>query len=121
MKERALRQALDSMAELAGVAGCALVEVGPGMVWHAAGQSEQMHILSEAASDYWRLYKRLDNHFTELGDMRAAVFMHVHGRITLIPCGKDMLLVALTHEKAAVDWSEWQNKTKQLAQLVDQL
>ena len=121
MKGDSLKAALNDMGTLTGVAGCALVEVGTGMVWHAAGQSERMHILSEAASDYWRLYKRLDNHFTELGDMRAAVFMHVHGRITLIPCGKDMLLVALTHEKAAVDWSEWQSRTKELAQLVDQL
>ena len=121
MKEQTLRLALEDMAGLTGVAGCALVEVGTGMVWHAAGQTERMHILSEAASDYWRLYKRLDNHFTELGDMRAAVFMHLHGRITLIPCGKGMLLVGLTHETTAVDWSEWQSKTKHLAQFVNQL
>ncbi len=121
MKEQGLRQELDSMAELPGVEGCALVEVVTGMVWHAAGRSEKMQLLSEAASDYWRLYKRLGTHFTELGDMRACAFMHVDSRITLIPCGKDMLLVALTREKAAVNWSEWQNKTRQLAGLVNQL
>ncbi len=121
MKEKILRQELSSMAGLTGVEGCALVEVDTGMVWHAAGQSEKMQILSEAASDYWRLYKRLNAHFADLGEMRASVFMHVHSRITLMPCGKDMLLVALTREKTPVNWTEWQSKTKQLADLVNQL
>ena len=121
MKEQSLRDDLNRMAALPGMQGCALVEVSAGMVWYAAGQSLEMQNIAEAASDYWRLYQRLNGHFTQLGHMKAAVFMHVHGRITLMPCGKDMLLVALTHEKTAVDWSEWQNKTKQLAQLVDQL
>lgn len=122
MKEQILRQQLDDMAELPGVEGCALVEVDTGMVWRATGQSEKMQILSEAASDYWRLYKRLNLNaqFAELGEMRASVFMHMHSRITLMPCGKDILLVALTRENTAVNWHEWQNRGKQLAGLVDQ-
>lgn len=121
MKEASLREALVSMADMPGVEGCALVEVDTGMVWHAAGQSEKMQLLSEAASDYWRLYKRLNGHFSELGEMRASVFMHVLSRITLMPCGKDMLLVGLTREQTPVNWSEWQSRTQQLANLVNLL
>jgi len=121
MKAQTLRHELDAMAALPGVEGCALVEIEAGMVWHTAGHRGDMQTLSEAASDYWRLYTRLDRHFTELGDMRASAFMHAKGSITLLPCGKGMLLVALTDGKSTVDWSQWQRKAKDLAKLVNHL
>lgn len=119
MKAKILQVLLNSMAELPGVEGCALVEIGAGMVWNTAGKMEGMQNLAEAASDYWRLYRRLDHHFSELGDLKASVFMHAKGSITLLPCGEGMLLVALTRQKSTVNWAQWQGKAKELAKMVD--
>lgn len=116
-----ISQGLDEMTTLPGVEGCALVEIQTGMVWYSAGKVTEMQSISEAASDYWRLYTRLDNHFVKLGDMRAAAFMHTQGSLTLLPCGKGVLLVALTREKSTVNWTQWQSKAKELAVLVNLL
>lgn len=121
MKEKQLRDALESMASTPGLEGCALVEIEAGMVWHHAGHIQGVQTFAEAASDYWRLYTRLADQFKDLGGLRASVMMHTHGRITLLPCGTGMLLVTLTRQQSGVDWSAWQEKTKELAQLVDQL
>ncbi|MDO5288222.1 MAG: hypothetical protein Q4F13_01115 [Pseudomonadota bacterium] len=104
-----------------GLQGCALVEIEAGMVWHHAGYIEGVQTFAEAASDYWRLYQRLAHQFQDLGDLKASVMMHAHGRITLLPCGSGMLLVTLTRQKSEIDWTLWQEKTRALARLVDAL
>ena len=71
MTQQALRDALEAMAALPGVDGCALVEVDAGMVWHHAGQIEGVQTFAEAASDYWRLYGRLAGQFEDLGELRT--------------------------------------------------
>lgn len=119
MKAKVLHIVLNTMADLPGVEGCALVEIETGMVWHTAGQMQGIQHLAEAASDYWRLYTRLDHHFTEIGEMKTSIFIHAKGKITLLPCGKGMLLVAMTSQRSKVDWHQWQNKAKELAKLVD--
>lgn len=121
MKSRQLREALESMASVQGLEGCALVEIEAGMVWHHAGHIEGVATFAEAASDYWRLYQRLSGQFKDLGELRASVMMHAQGRITLLPCGTGMLLVTLTRQTANIDWAVWQEKTRELARLVDQL
>ncbi len=122
MKQQALRDKLDAMARLPGVNGCALVEIDAGMVWHHAGQIEGVQTFAEAASDYWRLYGRLAGQFQGLGELRASIMMHAHGRITLLPCGGGMLLVSLTAgQKPGLDWTQWQAQAHELALLVDQL
>ena len=105
MKQKALRDALQSMAAMPGLEGCALVEIEAGMVWHHAGQIEGVQTFAEAASDYWRLYNRLSHQFKDLGDLKASVMMHAQGRITLLPCGTGMLLVTLTRQKSDIDWA----------------
>ena len=121
MKQQRLRDALDDMATLPGLEGCALVEIDAGMVWHHAGRIEGVQNFAEAASDYWRLYRRLAGQFVDLGELRASVLMHSRGRLTLLPCGTGMLLVTLTRQESSVDWAIWQKKTVELARLVDQL
>ena len=121
MTQKRLREAVDAMAAMPGLEGCALVEIEAGMVWHHAGQIDGVQTFAEAASDYWRLYHRLSDQFRYLGDLRASVMMHAHGRITLLPCGTGMLLVTLTRQKSEIDWTLWQEKTRELAQLVNQL
>lgn len=120
MKSDALRAMLAAMASTPGVDGCALVEIDAGMVWHACGHIDATPTLAEAASDYWRLYQRLNHHFSDLGDLRASVMVHARGRLTLLPCGKGMLLVAVSDQKSPVDWLQWQRQTRDLARLVDQ-
>ncbi|CAN5273220.1 hypothetical protein BH10PSE16_BH10PSE16_27890 [soil metagenome] len=121
MKAKVLHLVLNAMADLPGVEGCALVEIEAGMVWHTAGQMQGMQNLAEAVSDYWRLYTRLDHHFTEIGELKASIFIHAKGKLTLLPCGKGMLLVAMASQRAKVDWNQWQDKAKDLAKMVDLL
>ncbi len=121
MKQQQLRDALASIAALPGFAGCALVEIEAGMVWHHAGQIDGVQTFAEAASDYWRMYQRLARQFKDLGDLKASAMVHSRGRLTLLPCGNGMLLVALTRHQIDIDWATWQTKTRELATLVDAL
>lgn len=121
MSQAKLRDALNAMAALPGLEGCALVEIEAGMVWHHAGRIDGVQHLAEAASDYWRLYHRLAHQFHDLGELRAQVMMHAQGRLTLLPCGSGMLLVTLTRQQSGIDWNAWQEKTRELARLVDAL
>ena len=121
MKSKVFQLVLNTMAELPGVGGCALVEIEAGMVWHTAGHMSGLQNLGEAASDHWRLYLRLDHHFAEIGDLNALIFIRAMGKITLLPCGKGMLLMAVASQNSEVDWYQWQTKAKELAKLVDLL
>lgn len=118
----ALRQALDQLAtDFPDLKGCVLVEITTGMVWHAAGGNDNIAVLSEAASDYWRLCARLEQPFAELGDLQACVFLHKRGRITMLQCGNGMFLLSLSIHLAPVDWAAWQKRTQAIAQMVNQL
>lgn len=121
MKAQAIRDTLDAMAKISGVRSCALVEVEAGMVWHHAGSEHDAQNFAEAASDYWRLYRRLAGQFETLGELKASVLVHARGRLTLLPCGRDMLLFALTHNQSPPDWRQWQEQARQLAVLVNQM
>lgn len=121
MKSERLREALEQIAQLKGLQGCALVEIDAGMVWHTAGSIVDVNKIAEAASDYWRLYQRQRVYFEHLGELRAQVMMHRDVRITMLPCGQGMLLVALSSEQEAVDWVQLQSRTGQVKQLVAQL
>lgn len=121
MKQIQLKEALDAMARTPGVDGCALVEIEAGMVWYHAGTIDDVQTFAEAASDYWRLHNRLAPQFEKLGDLRAFIIAHTQGRLTLLPCGKGMLLLALTRHQTAMDWTQWQKETKKLALLVEDI
>ncbi|THU04501.1 hypothetical protein E9531_03685 [Lampropedia puyangensis] len=117
-----LRQALDQLAQdFPDLKGCVLVEISTGMVWHAAGGNENIAVLSEAASDYWRLCGRLELPFAELGELQACVFLHKNGRITMMQCGQDMFLLTLSIHHAPVDWAAWQKRTHAIAKMVNEL
>lgn len=105
-----LRAEMDAIAAMPGLQGCALVEIDAGMVWHAAGDIADVQKIAEASSDYWRLYQRQRVHFEHLGELRAQVLMHSQVRITMLPCGKGTLLIALSREQDAVDWAQLQKK-----------
>jgi hypothetical protein len=118
MNAERLREELEQLALMPGLQGCALVEIDAGMVWHAAGKIPDVQEISEASSDYWRLYQRQKIHFEHLGELRAQVMMHREVRITMLPCGHGMLLIALSREQEPVDWTKLQNRTQLLKQWV---
>lgn len=121
MKTQQLHAMLEAMAATPGVDGCALVEIDAGMVWHACGAIGDEPALAEAASDYWRLYRRLNGHFSSLGELRATVMVHAQGRLTLLPCGAGRLLVAVSSQQnPQVDWRAWQLRVIDLARQLDQ-
>ena len=118
MNSLQLSEALQSMAAMDGMEGCALVDAETGMAWQSAGHIEHVALVAEAASDYWRLYQRSRQHFQHLGALRAQVLMHAGGRITIVACGPGTLLVLLTPDQDRLDWQAWKDKTKALQALV---
>ncbi|WP_374665429.1 hypothetical protein [Ramlibacter sp.] len=113
-----LQQALAQMASLPGVGGCAIVEADTGMVWESAGELPGVHHLSEAVSDYWRLFLRRSEDFAALGELRAQVLIHSHRRVTLVGCGEGLVLVTVSGEPDQVRWADWKGAVGGLQQLV---
>ena len=118
MKRHALEQALEALAALPGVLGCAVVDTDGGMAWQTAGPDPVLQPLAEAASDYWRMFLRRRGDFAVLGDIRALVVMHQRGRLTLAGCGEQLLLVCLSAEPDRVDWTAWKARVARLQQAV---
>lgn len=119
MNEQALRDAFDAIATTAGVHGSALVEAASGMVWMHAGGISDLPVLAEAVSNYWRMSDRLAAPLQDLGELRAGILIHAQGRITMLPCGSNMILVAVTDQNPRIDWRHWQKQSGVLARLID--
>jgi predicted regulator of Ras-like GTPase activity (Roadblock/LC7/MglB family) len=115
---QALEAELDSLAQLPGMRGCAVIDTDAGMAWHTAGDAQLLQPIAEAASDYWRLFLRRRGDFEGLGEIRALVVMHAKGRITLAGCGEQLLLVCLSHEPDRVDWNRWKAGVGSLQKVV---
>lgn len=105
MTGTAAHRVLARMAGLRGLRSCAVVDAETGMVWHAAGDAEGL-ALAEAASDYWRLCAR-QRVFEALGPARAQVAIHERLRLTIVACGRGLLLVAVSDEPDRVEWPRW--------------
>lgn len=118
MRERALMTMLRDMAAREGFLVAALVEIDGGMVWHAEGAAALSDAVVSTVSDYWRLYRRSQATFAELGPMNVAMFFHRAGRITVCECGPDMLLVVITELRNAIDWELWKKDHARLAQMI---
>lgn len=117
MKDGEIRVELEAMAHMKGMEGCAVVDVDTGMVWYAAGHHDNIPQLAEAAVDYWRLYERHRKHLHYMGELNAQVLMHSCGRITIVSCGRQALLIALSTERESVDWHAWKKRVKVLKAL----
>lgn len=118
MKPDALERELGAIASLQGVIGCAVVDVETGMAWKFVG-GDDVQIVCEAATDFWRLHMRQSAHFEPLlGGLAAQVLMHARGRITLVRCAHPLLLVTLSKEPDHVDWAQWKARAGKLSTLV---
>lgn len=112
-----VRIALEAMAETAGVSGCALVDADTGMVWHAAGRVASLVPFAEAAVDFWRLRTRLEPTLDPMGEVQAIVVVHSRQRLSIVGCGPDLLLVAVSGRDARIDWLAWQQRVTEIRDL----
>ncbi|MES2940334.1 MAG: hypothetical protein V4864_21825 [Pseudomonadota bacterium] len=112
-----VRIALEAMAAMDGLDGCALADAETGMVWHAAGQAGDIEGLSEAAVDFWRLHSRLRRKFDPLGQLQVLVLVHSRQRMSIVGCGPALLLVAVSARDARLDWVQWRRRTTELQEL----
>jgi hypothetical protein len=110
---------LEALSASRGIRACALVDSGSGLVWHACGREQADPSVWEAASEYWRLHRRLSTHFTVLGELGAAVMHHTGGVLVLLPCefAEDMLVACMAEHKD-VDWQDWQWRVRGLGEQV---
>jgi hypothetical protein len=111
---------IDQIGAVTGVRGCALVEIGSGMVWHTAGDVPDLERLGETASEYWRLHSRLAQNLSALGTPAVGLFAFTHGTLALQPCSKklEVLLVAVM-DQARMDWSAWNKGVDALKEHLD--
>ena len=115
MKAERIRAELARMAMQPGLEGCALVEAGTGLVWHASGISASDERVWEAAVDYWRLYHRQKAQFTGLGPLGAAAMYHTAGMLVVLPCCADPDVLLVLHGRhRAVDWIALQGMARAL-------
>jgi hypothetical protein len=112
MSAASLLAPLQALAALEGLLACAVVDVDTGMVCQSAGDAACVP-LAEAASDYWRLCRR-QQAFDTLGPVRAQVLIHERARLTLAPCGRELLLVCASAEPDRVDWARWKQAVAHL-------
>jgi hypothetical protein len=117
MNEKIIQEELASLAALPGVQACALVDAGSGFVWHAVGQVTVAPPLWEAAIDYWRLHRRMSEHFSALGELGAAVMYHRLAMLVVLPCDtQEELLVVCVASHQSVAWRPWQQRVVLMSQ-----
>ncbi len=119
MKSQRIRTELARMALQPGLEGCALVDAGTGLVWHASGFSASDERVWEAAIDYWRLYERQKVQFTGLGPLGAAAMYHTAGMLVVLPCCTDPDVLLVLHGRhRSVDWIALQRMARALGELL---
>ena len=117
MNNAALRKTITHMAAQPGIMACALVDAETCMVIQSAGQAQGIDILAEAATDYWRLYKRLQKHFDVLGPLNTSVMLHSQGMINITPCSESAVVIAMAN-RLQTDWNVWQKEVGKLGELM---
>lgn len=108
---------LASMALTPGVSACALVDSATGMVYLSAGDHPQIDSIAEAASDYWRLHERSGSPFAKLGPLQAISMIHQGGVLSLMPCGKGIVMATLS-ARMELDMGAWFRKVEQLGRMI---
>jgi hypothetical protein len=102
----AIHQQLQALAGLPGVLGASLHDIDGALTWATAGHEDTAR-MTEAATDHWRLTLRHGGTFGGLARLRVQVLIHERGRITMVACPNDLLLVTVSAEPDAVDWGTW--------------
>jgi predicted regulator of Ras-like GTPase activity (Roadblock/LC7/MglB family) len=110
---------LEKLAHFPGILGCALVEADTGMVWHHAGQQNEMERVGEAAVEFWRTQGRVAEQLGMLGELKFASYNYGQRTIGLIPCDlqQGLILVCLAQNPGVV-WGQWMQELPAFRQLV---
>ncbi|AYQ28301.1 MULTISPECIES: hypothetical protein [unclassified Polaromonas] len=108
---------LENMALTPGVNACALVDSATGMVYLSAGKHPQIDAIAEAASDYWRMHERSGSPFSKLGPLQAISMIHQGGVLSLMPCGKGIVMATLS-ARMALDTGDWFRKVGELGRMI---
>ncbi|SFU66135.1 hypothetical protein SAMN05216350_103430 [Polaromonas sp. YR568] len=119
MNTQHISTVLADMALTPGVKACALVDSATGMVYLSAGQHPQIDAIAEAASDYWRLHERSGSPFAKLGPLQAISMIHRDGVLSLMPCGKGIVMATLS-ARMALDTADWFRQVGELGRLIGQ-
>ncbi len=108
MNRAPIEREVGTVAAVPGVRGAALLDLEGGLPWATSGDAASL-LMAEAASDHWRLTLRHGRTFGELGTLRTQVLIHADGRLTLVACPLNLLLVTVSAEPDAVDWRHWKS------------
>lgn len=119
ISSQTLAELVAQLAGLRGLRGCALVEAANGLVWTSQGELAGNAALWEAATDFWRLQRRNEAHFTGLGEFCAVVTYHREGMLAVFRCcaDPDLLFVAVGRH-GTVDWLQLQRKAADIGHIV---
>lgn len=116
MPTHTLADELGALVAAPGVKSCAVIDVDTGMVLQVAGAGGA-ESQWEAAVEYWRLHRRIRQHFEALGELGAVVMHHRLGKLVLLPlnAGSELVLACIADERG-VDWPGWQRAVRTIAQ-----
>ena len=119
MNDKALRGVLEIMTQTPGIRACALVKTDSGEIWHQAGEATELADMALLAAEHWELQRRLGGTFGSMGPPTASIMVHTDGRMTLLPCGKRLILLAVTDQNPNLDWEKLQRRTHNLARFIE--
>ncbi len=75
--------------------------------------------MAEAASDYWRLYLRLRNHYSEFGELTYCMLVHERYQLILTSCGDDMVFITACEKGHELNLSDWNIRINQLRLILE--
>lgn len=118
MNDRTLRGVLEIMTQTPGIRACALVRTGSGEIWHHAGHVPELRDMARVAAGHWELQRRLGKTFRSLGPLAVGILIHADGRLTLLPCGDQLILLTVTDPNPSLDWDKLQRRAHNLARFI---
>ncbi|MCK9515398.1 MAG: hypothetical protein WCZ18_06130 [Ottowia sp.] len=118
MNDKTLRGVLEIMTQTPGIRACALVKTTTGTIWHRAGDAPELAEMAHAAAEHWELYRGRGRTFRGMGPLVAGIMIHEDGRMTLLPCGNQLILLILTDQNPSLDWDKLQRRAHNLARFI---
>lgn len=96
---------VEEIASLPGMDACVLADVDSGMIVHRFGTLPHMERIGEASVEFWRIQKRLGEHFQNLGPLGSAAYSFHEHVIALFPTHSHPAMVLIcVARKASIDW-----------------
>jgi hypothetical protein len=119
MKSRYLRTKLTALSQIRGVLTCVLIDADTGLIWETSDAVDLPEAVAETASDFWRLYLRLQPTFADMGALQSIVLQHDRRELRLTGCGRGVVLLTVTLAGTPVDEALLARKARELGELVE--